>query len=53
VAFRTSGFGSTAQDRAKIVEDLATIEPLLRAGADHEMVTTVPVATIVAAQSRG
>ncbi len=52
VAVRTVGFGSTAPDRAKIVEDVNAFEPLLRVGADHEIVTTVPVATVVAAVER-
>jgi dephospho-CoA kinase len=49
VASRTNPFGSTAEDRAKIVQDLTAFEPLLRAGADSEIVTTAPVATVVAA----
>lgn len=48
VANRANPFGSRAQDRATIAKDLATFEPLLRAGADHEIVTTVPVAEVVA-----
>ena len=43
VADRANPFGSTAEDRTKIANDLATFEPLLRAGADREIVTTAPV----------
>lgn len=49
VADRANPFGSRPEDRAKIASDLAEFEPLLRAGADHEIVTTVPVAEVVAA----
>ena len=49
VANRANPFGSTAEDRTKIANDLATFEPLLRAGADHEIVTTAPVSEVVAA----
>lgn len=41
-------FGSRPQDRAKIANDLALFEPRLRAGVDHEIVTTVPVAQVAA-----
>jgi shikimate kinase len=47
VADRANPFGATAEDRAKIASDLATFEPLLRAGADHEIRTTVPIAEVV------
>jgi len=46
VAGRVDVFGATPQDRAKIASDLATYEPRLRAGADHEVVTTVPTAAV-------
>ena len=49
VADRANPFGSTAEDRTKIAKDLAAFEPLLRAGADREIVTTAPVAEVVAA----
>ncbi|MGZ4249798.1 MAG: hypothetical protein ACXVUE_16015 [Solirubrobacteraceae bacterium] len=48
VADRANPFGSTADDRTKITNDLAAFEPLLRAGADREIVTTAPVHEIVA-----
>lgn len=44
---RSNPFGSTPEDRAKIVSDLTAYEPLLRASADHEIVTTAPIAEIV------
>jgi shikimate kinase len=47
VAQRVNPFGSVLQDRHKIVSDLAAYEPVLRAGADHEIMTTVPVAEVV------
>lgn len=49
VADRVNPFGSTADDRTKIANDLAAFEPLLRAGADREIVTTAPVPEAVAA----
>jgi shikimate kinase len=49
VTDRANPFGSTSADRAKIVDDLAAYEPLLRAGADHEIVTTAPIGDVVAA----
>jgi dephospho-CoA kinase len=52
VTDRANAFGSTADDRAKIACDLAAYEPLLRAGADYEIVTTAPVAEVVAALER-
>lgn len=48
VSNRANPFGATAGDREKIVEDLKTFEPLLRAGVDREIVTTVPIAEVVA-----
>ena len=58
VAGRANEFGSQPEDRAKIARDLAAFEPLLRAGANVEIATTVPVAEVVAkleqlAASRG
>lgn len=46
VADRANPFGSRPHDRTKIASDLARFEPSLRAGADHEIVTTVPVAEV-------
>jgi NAD(P)-dependent dehydrogenase (short-subunit alcohol dehydrogenase family) len=46
VASRDNPFGSRPQDRARIASDTAAFEPLLRAGADHEIVTTVPIAMV-------
>jgi RNase adaptor protein for sRNA GlmZ degradation len=47
VSDRANPFGPTSKDRAKIASDLATYEPLLRASADHEIVTTAPIAEVV------
>lgn len=47
VARRDNPFGSTAEDRVKIAGDLAAFEPVLRSGADHEIVTTMPVPVVV------
>jgi dephospho-CoA kinase len=52
VANRTNPFGSRIEHRAKIASDLATFEPLLRAGVDHEIATTARGADIVAALER-
>jgi hypothetical protein len=49
VVNRANPFGSRPEDRAKIASDLAAFEPLLRAGADHEIVTTAPATEVVAA----
>lgn len=49
VADRANPFGSKAEDRTKIANDLVAFEPLLRAGADREIVTTMPVIEVVAA----
>jgi hypothetical protein len=49
VTDRANPFGSTSQDRAKIASDLATYGPLLRAAADHEIVTTASIAKVVSA----
>jgi shikimate kinase len=46
---RANPFGSTPADRARIADDLAAYAPRLRAGADHEIVTTVPVTDVVTA----
>jgi shikimate kinase len=48
VADRDNPFGSTTGDRTKIGSDLEAFEPLLRAGADREIVTTRPVPEVVA-----
>lgn len=52
VADRANSFGSTSEDRAKIANDLAAFEPLLRAGADYEIVTTRPLAEVVSTLER-
>jgi hypothetical protein len=49
VADRANPFGSRAEHRTKITNDLEAFEPLLRAGADREIVTTAPVPEVVAA----
>jgi hypothetical protein len=53
VAARTSNpFGSTSEQREKIAYDMVEFEPLLRAGADVEIVTDVPLETVVAELER-
>lgn len=49
---RSNPFGATSEDRAKIARDLAVYEPLLRAGADYEIVTTAPIDEVVSALER-
>jgi hypothetical protein len=49
VGDRANPFGARPEDRAKIAGDLAAFEPLLRARADHEIVTTAPIAEVVSA----
>lgn len=48
VATRTTNdYGKSAEERALILEHLADVEPLLRAGATHEIITTAPLAQVV------
>ena len=47
VARRENPFGSTAEDCAKIASDVAAFKPVLRTGADHEIVTTAPIPVVV------
>lgn len=49
VAVRANPFGSRSEERAKIASDLAAFEPVLRAQAHHEIVTTAPMAEVVGA----
>jgi shikimate kinase len=49
VSDRANPYGSTPADRAKITRDLTEYEPLLRAGADHELVSTAAIADLAAA----
>jgi dephospho-CoA kinase len=46
-ARETNDFGKTEEQRALIVEDVATVEPLLRAGATAEIDTGAPLAEVV------
>jgi broad-specificity NMP kinase len=52
VVDRPNPFGSRPEDRGQIASDLAAFEPLLRTGADYEIVTTAPVSEVVAALER-
>ena len=49
VSDRANPFGSRPDERTKIASDVATFEPLLRAGVEHEITTTASVAEVVAA----
>lgn len=42
----TNGFGRSSADRARVLADLAAVEPLLRASADAEIDTRAPVAEV-------
>jgi broad-specificity NMP kinase len=42
----TKTFGKSPDERARILADLAAVEPLLRAGADVEIDTRAPVAEV-------
>jgi hypothetical protein len=44
----TNDYGKRAEERELILEHIATVEPLLRAGCTHEIDATQPVATVVA-----
>jgi broad-specificity NMP kinase len=45
----TNDFGKAAEERERIVADIAEVEPLLRATCTHEIDSTQPVAAVVAA----
>jgi hypothetical protein len=44
----TNNYGKTPAERAMILDDLANVEPLLRAGCTHELDTSRPLAEVVA-----
>jgi dephospho-CoA kinase len=43
----TNPFGKSAEERQRVLDDTAAVEPLLRGVADHEVVTTAPLAEVV------
>lgn len=43
----TNSFGRSAQERQRVLDDTATVEPLLRPVADHEVVTTASLDEVV------
>ena len=43
----TNPFGKSAAERQQVLDDTATVEPLLRGVADHEVVTTAPLDEVV------
>jgi adenylate kinase family enzyme len=49
VSRRTNDYGKTAAERALILDDLVTVEPLLRAGATAEIDTRRPIHEVVGA----
>ena len=44
----TNDYGKDPLERAMILDDLATVEPLLRAGRTHELDASRPLAEVVA-----
>ncbi len=48
----TNRYGKSPEELRRILDDLDTVEPLLRQGADHEVVTDVPLAEVVSAVLR-
>jgi hypothetical protein len=44
----TNDYGKTAEERERILADIAEVEPLLRAACTHEIDTTRPVEAVVA-----
>jgi thymidylate kinase len=44
----TNNYGKTPVERAMILDDLASIEPLLRAGCTHELDASRPLDEVVA-----
>lgn len=48
LATRTSNsFGKAPEDLSRVIDDVQTVEPLLRRVADHEVRTTVPLNEVV------
>jgi hypothetical protein len=45
----TNNFGKTPVEQSMILDDLANIEPLLRASCTHELDTSRPLDEVVAA----
>ena len=43
----TNPFGKSAEERQRVLDDTAAVEPLLRGVADHEVVTTAPLDEVV------
>jgi dephospho-CoA kinase len=44
----TNDFGKSSEERERIIDDIAQVEPLLRATATHEIDATQPIAAVVA-----
>jgi shikimate kinase len=44
----TNDYGKTPAERAMVLDDLAEVEPLLRAGCTHELDASRPLADVVA-----
>ena len=48
LATRTNNqFGKSVEERQRVIDDTAAVEPLLRTIADHEVVTTAPLDEVV------
>ena len=48
LATRTNNqFGKSVEERQRVIDDTAAVEPLLRRVADHEVVTTAPLDEVV------
>ena len=43
----TNPYGKRPQERRRVLDDVRTVEPLLRRVADHEVRTTAPLADVV------
>ena len=53
LATRTNNqFGKSVEERQRVIDDTAAVEPLLRRVADHEVVTTAPLDEVVTAVLR-
>jgi dephospho-CoA kinase len=48
----TNHYGKTPRELGRVLDDLRTVEPLLRRAADHEIRTTTPLSDVVAAVLR-
>jgi dephospho-CoA kinase len=44
---KNNSYGATPRTRARVLEHIETVEPMLRAGADHEIDTSCPLGQVI------